>query len=396
MNDLLSNFQSSLLDMIFMGDSKNRGKYNMIIAEAIEPFLSAEEYMDRSDNENELKQVIGDIHACYDIGEDGVMITGRDGMIIAGVNAKDYEKIFTAYLSLLTREVFVRYFFVRTFVLDDLLKKIRKLILNYTENPNHIESIRQMLNAGSRDVILLKEVLAYLTESLEAFKLPPKPTDSVGMTLYSLLAVEDLKHDVELRVNDLEKLVHGAHNELNNLQQMTDVINTKQLEDVFKNVEANTKYLVDASAATERSSASLMVMQIILAGSFAFGILDRMSGGTLNIKVPDWINKGLKETVIDVPFLWFALNICWFLLVSYCLYSVMTKLANMSNGAMSFRKKLNQKIRRDNLNKFLKQRFIEVTDCVREEGCPFRRYNGRRQTKSCGKAKRPKSSLQLI
>ena len=46
---------------------------------------------------------------------------------------------------------------------------------------------------------------------------------------------------------------------------MTDVINTKQLEDVFKSVEANTKYLVDASATNERASASLEVMQIILA-----------------------------------------------------------------------------------------------------------------------------------
>jgi hypothetical protein len=93
---------------------------------------------------------------------------------------------------------------------------------------------------------------------------------------------------------------------------MTDVINTKQLEDVFKSVEANTKFLVDAvsshfgahteffvdyvcrciftislftlklilqrsdgcfspadfeqSGANERSSASLQVMQMILAG----------------------------------------------------------------------------------------------------------------------------------
>jgi hypothetical protein len=43
---------------------------------------------------------------------------------------------------------------------------------------------------------------------------------------------------------------------------MTDVINTKQLEDVFRNVEANTKYLVDASAANERASASLELMQV--------------------------------------------------------------------------------------------------------------------------------------
>lgn len=65
-------------------------------------------------------------------------------------------------------------------------------------------------------------------------------------------------------------------------------INTKQLEDVFKNVETNTKFLVDASAASERSSASLEVMQIILAGSFAFDIIDRATGGTLNIVVPTW------------------------------------------------------------------------------------------------------------
>ena len=50
--------------------------------------------------------------------------------------------------------------------------------------------------------------------------------------------------------------------QLSNLQQMTDVINTKQLEDVFRNVEANTKYLVDASAANERASASLELMQV--------------------------------------------------------------------------------------------------------------------------------------
>ena len=53
------------------------------------------------------------------------------------------------------------------------------------------------------------------------------------------------------------KLVHVARHELLNLQQMTDVINTKQLEDVFKNVEANTKFLVDASAAGQRSAVSL-------------------------------------------------------------------------------------------------------------------------------------------
>ena len=103
MNDLLSNYQKELLEMLFMGDSDNRGKYNMIVAEHIEPFLPAEEYMDREDNENELKQVLGDLHAAHDIGDDGVLIVGRDGLLVAGTNANDYEALLSCYLSLLCR-----------------------------------------------------------------------------------------------------------------------------------------------------------------------------------------------------------------------------------------------------------------------------------------------------
>lgn len=40
-----------------MGDTDHRAKFNMIVADGIEPFLYCEEYMDREANENELKQV---------------------------------------------------------------------------------------------------------------------------------------------------------------------------------------------------------------------------------------------------------------------------------------------------------------------------------------------------
>jgi len=57
MNDLLSKYQKSLMDMVFMGDTDHRAKFNMIIADGIEPFMVGAEYMDREDHENELKQV---------------------------------------------------------------------------------------------------------------------------------------------------------------------------------------------------------------------------------------------------------------------------------------------------------------------------------------------------
>ena len=63
--------------------------------------------MDREDKENELKQVLGDLHKSWDLGEDGILIVGRDGILVAGANAQDCEELLVCYLSLLCREMFV-------------------------------------------------------------------------------------------------------------------------------------------------------------------------------------------------------------------------------------------------------------------------------------------------
>lgn len=122
-----------------------------------------------------------------------------------------YEQLLSCYLSLLCREVFIRNFFTRTFIMDDLLKKIRELILDYESDPNNITRIRLMLNDGSKDVILLVEILSYLKESLTVIDLPSRPVnDPTGERLFDLLHVERQLHDVVLRTNDLQKLVNGA------------------------------------------------------------------------------------------------------------------------------------------------------------------------------------------
>ena len=228
-NDLLSVYQRSLLSMIFCGDEFNRCKYNVVICEAIDPKLNAEEYMDRGDNENELKQVIGDVLGAHNIGADDVLVLGRDGLLFAGPNSRRHEELLLFHLSLLVREMFVRVFFVCTFVLDDQLKKIRRMIMDHEKDPNNIPRVRSALDAASRDIILLQEVLSYLAESLEILEVPDRPEDEAGGTLYKVLNMSNVKHEVSVRVEDLSKLVHGAQNELANLSAMTDVINTKQV-----------------------------------------------------------------------------------------------------------------------------------------------------------------------
>eukprot|EP00949_MAST-11_sp_MAST-11-sp1_P000116 g116.t1 len=370
MNDLLSQYQRSLLDMIFMGDTAMRNKFNCIMAEEVKPAvgkISADDYIDKGDHENELKQVLGDIRAAHDLSKDDVVVVGRDGVLFGGPSIMKHTRLIVAYVSLLCREIFIRSFFVRTFVLDDSLKKIRNLIVEYQRDPNNIERIRDRLNSASRDIILLQEVLAYLKESLDNMVVPPMSTDQVGKRMFKVLDVGQMRTDTSMRCEDLVKLIHGAKNTLSTLQRMTDVINTKQLEDVFKNVESNTKFLVDASAANERSSASLEVMQIILAGGFAFDILDRISGGTLNIIVPAWVEDFFVKPIISVPFLFWFLNMVWLMFVSALLMKLMRSLAAAALGALSLRVKVNQKISMEKLEKFLDARTVDVYDSIVDE-----------------------------
>lgn len=102
----------------------------------------------------------------------------------------------------------------------------------------------------------------------------------------------------------------------------------------------NTKYLVDASAANERASASLEVMQVVLGGTLGFSIIDRLAGGTMNMEQPDWIVNYVVRYVIDLPYLWFVLNMLWFLLVSVCLFKFMRYLGKRSEVSMTAAEKL--------------------------------------------------------
>lgn len=376
MDDLLSSYQTSLLDMVFLGDIANRGKFNMIMADRINPFLPGLEYMDRGDFENELKQVLGDIHCAYDIGDDSVLIVGRDGMLIAGSASKRFEKIFIAYFSLLCREMFLRSFFTRIFVLEELLKLIRELIFCAKEDPHHLVTIRGKLNQATNDLILFTDTLGYLLESLEFVKIPEKSIDASEEEelIFSYLDLKKQHHDILLRARDLVKLVQGAKYEIVNLRQMAEVLNTSELEDIFKTVEGNTKTLADSSLTVAQCGSSLELVQVLLAGSFAFTLLDRIPGGSLNVEMPEWVATAFAKSIIEVPLLFFVLNMLW---MAGCIYALIRFKKKKSHekeyGRRTLRIKVNKKIDIDNFEKFLGSRVLEKQESVSQLASEVRR-----------------------
>ena len=109
-------------------------------------------------------------------------------------------------------------------------------------------------------------------------------------------------------------------------------------------------------------------MQVILAGSFAFDIVDRLSGGTLNIVVPNWVVEGLVVPIISIPFLFWILNMCWLGAMSIALIKFMGYLAAQALGALTLRVRVNRKINVEKLNEFTASRSVDVYDFIQEEG----------------------------
>ena len=81
--------------------------------------------MDKGEYENELKQVIGDTRAAFDISEHDTLVFGEHGILVAGPNSRHHEPLLCSYVQFISMDIFVRNFFNRLFLIIDAMKEVR-------------------------------------------------------------------------------------------------------------------------------------------------------------------------------------------------------------------------------------------------------------------------------
>ncbi|KAJ0394284.1 hypothetical protein ATCC90586_000740 [Pythium insidiosum] len=317
-NDLLSPHQRSLMDMLFMDDARSRNKFSLITARAIQPALPVSAYMDRGERENELKQILGEIHSAYDLTEQDKIIIGRDGMLLLGPNAHEHEPLIVAHLALLSRELFIRFFFKRTFVLDNQLSMARTYMHSFEKNPEALGAMRKRIDRCSRDLILLEEILELLRDSLHSFQLPRCPTDPTGRLLFEQLELKKTHVDLEIRCKDLAKLLRGFRAKIKQVQSQNGNTAKLILESIVQGIERNMGVLAEATGHIERSAAaSFDVLLLVFAAIFAFEIIDRITDGKLlgvdgdYLSGMQWARDTLIKDIVAHPGVWFALDVSW-------------------------------------------------------------------------------------
>ncbi|DBA00815.1 TPA: hypothetical protein N0F65_004720 [Lagenidium giganteum] len=364
-NDLLSRYQLSLLEMLYLGDSFQRNKYNCILATHIFPKLSAREYVHNPCYANELAQVLGDVYAWHDLTKDDVLVVGKAGILFCGPNIFRFESVFTAYVGLVCRDIFIKNFFARTFVLDATLKEIRQLIHLVHREPIKVYEVREKLAVASKDTILLAETLEYLLDSIEDMHVNvPTSTaeDPVEAKLYQVLALQQLKAQTIMRCHDSIKLMENTMLQLEQLQMIAESTATNQLEIACQRVNLNTKALMKASEQQQRTLLTIQVIQHIIGGLFTFDVIDRLTAGSWNVELPSWVHDLVLKPVIAHAFAWWAINLVVFVSMLSLVTYVTNALMLRSLGACVFTCEMNRKISLEDLQVMLQRKRVRRVD----------------------------------
>ncbi|DBA00171.1 TPA: hypothetical protein N0F65_007796 [Lagenidium giganteum] len=362
-NDLLSPHQRNLMDMLFMDDARSRNKFSLIIAKEITPKLPVREYLDRGEKENELKQVLGEIHSVYDLSDDDKILIGREGMLLVGPNSSQHEPLIVAHLALLSRELFIRFFFKRTFILDDNLNRARTYMKNFEENPEALDAMRKRISQCSHDLILLEEILELLRESMRALEIPNCPTDPGGMLLYEKLQLKKTLTDLEIRCKDLAKLLRGFRAKLKQVHSQNGNTSKTILERVVQSIERNVGVMADTTDSNERFlGLSFDVLLVIFLGFLAFEFIDRLTDGKLlgldgDLEL-NWANKTLND-VVEIPGLWLLLELLVMAILVVgmkCLSDfLITRLTRVQRASFV----VNQRVNIQALERFMQPKLIE-------------------------------------
>ena len=199
------------------------------VANEITPHLTAEEYMDKGEYENELKQVVGETRAAFDVSEHDTLIFGSHGFLLAGPNSRHHEPLLCSFLQFQSLDVFVRNYFSRMFLIGDAMKMVRELIDMSHTDPKAVHQIRGRMAVIASQVILMEEILGYMRLSLLGLKVPAEPPEQSGRSLYERLSLDSLKGQLELRIMDLEKNASGTRHEMEFLSGMGLVVSDNKL-----------------------------------------------------------------------------------------------------------------------------------------------------------------------
>mmetsp|Transcript_26207 Transcript_26207/g.32134 ORF Transcript_26207/g.32134 Transcript_26207/m.32134 type:complete len:845 (-) Transcript_26207:121-2655(-) len=354
-DSVISQYQRDLLNLVFLGDAPNRNKVNLIIANEITPHLTAEEYMDKGEYENEFKQVIGDTRAAYDISEHDTLVFGAHGLLVCGPNSRLHEPLLCAYLQFTTLDIFLQNFFARMWILSDDLTKTNTLIDSTEIDPRALPKVRSRICTLAREIIQLEEILDYILEALELMEIPPEPPEQAGRSLYNRLEISGMRNQLARRTNDIKKNITGLQRYLEVLRERTNVASDNKGMLLTEALEQNTKRMCALQVTNSDVVHALQILLVIFSGMIAFDSLDRITGDW-SVMGESWMIDIANNLIKENMFVWFIISMLMWLLTTLVVQKYFQVLNWKSRGVTSVKVRINKRIFTGKLHDLVKSK----------------------------------------
>ncbi len=360
---VISQRQRDLLNLIFIGDSSHRNKFNLVIANEINPHLTADEYMDKGEFENEIKQIIGDTKAAYDISEKDTLIFGAHGLLVCGPHARSHEPLLCAYMQFVTLDIFLQNYYSRMWLFKEDMETTDEIIDSIPSDPNSLSYARDRLFALSKEMICLEEILGYVIEALQIMDVPPEPQEQTGRSLYQRLELMSMRSQLIRRSNDLKKIVDGSKRFLSILQQRISTVADDKLAEMNEKLKQSNQSLDRMNASNKETAHSLSIFRIVLAGMISFDVLDRLTGEWTVVDTT-WMYNFVENVIRDNMLVWFLISLLVWAITAIVLEKT-TQVKNWrSRGMKHVKIQINRPIHLPKLNLFLekKSKVVEEKD----------------------------------
>ena len=353
-DSVISAYARRMIDTVFQGDRKNRGKVNLIIANEITPHLTAEEYMDKGEYENELKQILGDTRAAFDISEHDTLIFGEFGLLVAGANARHHEPILCSYIAFCALDSFTKNYYIRLQTLLSEMTLLGHAIDCADKDPNTIVKANRALTKHARELILLEEILTFMLESVTSTEIPPEPPEQAGRTLFERLELHSYKQQVQNRIEDMHKNLAGARYELGLLEGMAQRLKEEKTWRLQESIQSTNLSIADMQIQHSRNGHMLTVIKYILAGLLSLEVMHHIIGDytVLNSE----LGRTIYENFFDTNFnLWFPVELIAWLLCAALVWYFANKFDHEERGKIRYKVQVNKLVKFEPLKIFLRK-----------------------------------------
>ncbi|MHA1896792.1 MAG: hypothetical protein ACTSU2_05275 [Promethearchaeota archaeon] len=366
--DLLSVHQRELLQLIYESNTENRQKYTIVLADEMYPQKDIDAYIDHERKENELKQILEYIEKHKQFKNGDKIFVGTSGTIIVSKNIKEVEPILVQFAFCRAIDVFINNYFIKMFGINDAIKNVKAMTPQFGKDPNSISKFQDMLTKISAECVLMTELSKYIQNSIKDALLEFnefKSSFSERQKEYAeFLEIEKRLHSNYSRIDDIQHLIKGLENDMNNLKNQISVIQEKRLQQIFRGIKETGQIQRRMNRINQRQEDKMQILEIILSGSLAFDIIGIIVGeytfstGQENPKI-----FGLE---IASPGVWFLINILVWIVLVLGILKFLKYLTKKAEDTMTLYINYDRKINAANLTNWLESN-TEIISVESEE-----------------------------